>query len=108
MPNSWMLFSSAWTSSNFIEFEFHWAGKLGIQTNNEFTENEFFEFKIDFPDEFAKLWFEFFVYFKFYQVWISQKHKQRNSNINQVWNFSRHACRVFEFQVAFSITGVFY
>ena len=32
-----------------------------------------FELKLELRDEFAKFWLEYFEYFKFYQVQVSQK-----------------------------------
>ena len=40
----------------------------GVPTNIEFKEYQFFEFKHDFRDKFAKSWFEYFKCFKIYRI----------------------------------------
>ena len=42
--------------------------------------NEFFEFRHEFNNEFAKFWLEHFKNFKFYRVRVSLKFKPLNSN----------------------------
>ena len=45
---------SAWTSSLFIEFKFHWVSKLRVRTHSELKFLPFFKFNFMFGDEFSK------------------------------------------------------
>ena len=77
---------SALMSSLFFKFEFHWASELRLWTCYKFKNLLFFEFKLEFGDEFSNFWPEYYEYFKFYRVQVSLK----------------QTCWVFEFRVAHS------
>ena len=82
--------SSAWTSSHIIELEFHRAGKLWVWTHIEFCEYEFFGFKLEFRDKFAK----HFEYFKFcgFPFSIFSKLQTIKLKFHQVWNLIGKTC----------------
>ena len=83
---------SAWKSLRFIEFEFHRALELGVRTHSEFKLLLFFEFKLEFGDEFSKFWPWYFEYFKFYWIRVCLQQKSSFLSLN------------FEFRVARSNT----
>ena len=90
-PSVWfepLVKSSVWTSSHFIKVEFHEVWKFCVWMHIEFKENEFFEVKLKFRCKFAKIWLEYLEYFKFYQVWVSQKYKPSNSNFIEFENWA--------------------
>ena len=58
-----------------MKFKFHPAWKLRVRTHIEFRENEFFEFKLKYRDEFTEFWLKCFKYLKFYRVRVPQKYK---------------------------------
>ena len=63
------------SNSSFIELE-----NVEFEHMTSVKENEFFEFKLEFRDEFAVFWLELFERFKFDRVRVSQKYKPSNSN----------------------------
>ena len=84
-----LLYSNTWTSSHFIEFEFHRACKLRVRTHIEFCEYEFFEFKLEFRDEFAEFWLEHFEYYV--QVLSSSSFSKLQTielEFHRIWNLS--------------------
>ena len=42
--------------------------------------NEFFEFKLEFKDEFSEFWIDYTKYFRFYDVHVSLNNQPSNSN----------------------------
>ena len=77
----------ACTSSHFIEFKFHRAWKIWVGTPIAFSENEFFEFKLEFRNEFVEFCLQHFECFEHYRVQVSQKYKLSESNFIQfeIW-----------------------
>ena len=83
-------FPCAWTSSLFIEFEFHRASELQVWKHRAFKFFPFFKFKLKFGDVFSKFWPNFssvssFIEFEFAintnhgaRIWSSLKLKCLN------------------------------
>ena len=72
---------SALMSSLFFKFEFHWASELRLWTCYKFKNLLFFEFKLEFGNEFSNFWPEYYEYFKFFWVQVSLKHESLSVNL---------------------------
>ena len=91
---------SARTSSHFMEFELYQAWKVRVWTFIEVKENDFFEFEVEFWDEFAEFCLEYFKYFKFYRIKFFSKIQTIDLKFLRVSNLS------FRVWVAFSRTTI--
>ena len=90
---------SAWTRSLFIEFEFHWASELQVQTHIEFKFHAFFEFQLEFCDEFSNGP-------NIQSILSLFKFALNTNRVGSTSNLSASTCWVFEFRVPCSSTGI--
>ena len=78
----WISFGSV--SLQTYAYEFRQASELQVRTHKEFKFLPFFEFKLEFGDEFSNFWLEIFWYFKFYRDWVCLKIKSPNLSLSEL------------------------